>query len=162
MDVNALLADVLDDYEKLNASFADNDVLYRTYKDVIANLLFIDNRDDFIDFIAEQGSIEFKSFLLACAEEQEKCLAFGTFEIIEYDNINDFFGISINQISDQANDIDEMLCRLKQYNDNTRDTEHRLIVLLDEAYGDGTYYIFDVDLDIYAEQWTDASVRRIL
>ena len=54
--------------------------LYEQYSDVIAYLLFIEDKEDFLDFIDEQDEISEESFLLAFAYKNKICCSFGLYE----------------------------------------------------------------------------------
>ena len=109
--------------------------LFDRYPDVISYLLFIDKKEDYIDFL-EQSKLNEESFLLAYAYQNGICEAF---------LIND----------EDAED------RIEQYRRMSAESEKKHVVLFDSTYDDGNYYVFEVSEKEFEDKWNIGTVNRI-
>ena len=110
--------------------------LFDRYPDVISYLLFIDKKEDYIDFL-EQSNLNEESFLLAYAYQNGICEAF-----------------SINE--EDAED------RIEQYRRMSAESEKKHVVLFDYTYDDGNYYVFEVPEKEFEDEWNIGNVDRIV
>ena len=110
--------------------------LFDRYPDVISYLLFIDKKEDYIDFL-EQSKLNEESFLLAYAYQNGICEAF-----------------SINE--EDAED------RIEQCRRMSADSEKKHVVLFDYTYDDGNYYVFEVPEKEFEDEWNIGNVDRIV
>ena len=110
--------------------------LFDRYPDVISYLLFIDKKEDYIDFL-EQSNLNEESFLLAYAYQNGICEAF-----------------SINE--EDAED------RIEQCRRMSADSEKKHVVLFDYTYDDGNYYVFEVPEKEFEDEWNIGNVDRIV
>lgn len=110
--------------------------LFDRYPDVISYLLFIDKKEDYIDFL-EQSKLNEESFLLAYAYQNGICEAF-----------------SINE--EDAED------RIEQCRRMSADSEKKHVVLFDCTYDDGNYYVFEVPEKEFEDEWNIGNVDRIV
>ena len=102
---------------------------------MISYLLFIDKKEDYIDFL-EQSKLNEESFLLAYAYLNGICEAF-----------------SIN--NEDAED------RIEQYRRMSAESEKH-VILLDYTYDDGNYYVFEVSEKEFEDKWNIGTVNRIV
>jgi len=109
--------------------------LFDRYPDVISYLLFIDKKEDYIDFL-EQSKLNEESFLLAYAYMNGICEAF---------SIND----------EDAED------RVEQYRRMSSESEKH-VVLFDYTYDDGNYFVFEVSAKEFEDKWNIGTVNRIV
>ena len=110
--------------------------LFDRYPDVISYLLFIDKKEDYIDFL-EQSKLNEESFLLAYAYQNGICEAF-----------------SINE--EDAED------RIEQCRRMSADSEKKHVVLFDYTYDDGNYFVFEVSAKEFEDKWNIGTVNRIV
>lgn len=134
MDLYTLLENRELDTAFVKETFANGNciALYDRYPDVISYLLFIDKKEDYIDFL-EQSKLNEESFLLAYAYMNGICEAF---------SIND-------------EDAEE---RIEQYRRMSAESEKH-VILLDYTYDDGNYYVFEVSEKEFEDKW---NINRIV
>ena len=110
--------------------------LFDRYPNVISYLLFIDKKEDYIDFL-EQSKLNEESFLVAYAYQNGMCEAF---------SIND----------EDAED------RIEQYRRMSAESEKKHVVLFDYTYDDGNYYVFEVSENEFEDKWNIGTITRIV
>ena len=138
MDLYTLLENRELDTAFVKETFANDNciALYDRYPDVISYLLFIDKKEDYIDFL-EQSKLNEESFLLAYAYMNGICEVF-----------------SINNV-----DADD---RIEQYRRMSAESEKKHVVLFDYTYDDGNYYVFEVSEKEFEDKWNIGTVNRIV
>ena len=138
MDLYTLLENRELDTVFVKETFANGNciALYDRYPDVISYLLFIDKKEDYIDFL-EQSKLNEESFLLAYAYMNGICEAF---------SIND-------------EDAEE---RIEQYRRMSAESGKKHVVLFDYTYDDGNYYVFEVSEKEFEDKWNIGTVNRIV
>jgi len=138
MDLYTLLDKRRLDTSFVKEAFANGNYmnLFDRYQDVISYLLFIEKKEDFADFL-EQSKLNEESFLLAYAYLNGICEAF---------SIND-------------DDAEE---RIVQYMNMNTDSDKRFVVLFDYQYDDGNYYVFEVNIREFEEDWNIGAVKRVV
>ena len=138
MDLYTLLENRELDTAFVKETFANGNciALYDRYPDVISYLLFIDKKEDYIDFL-EQSKLNEESFLLAYAYQNGICEAF---------SIND----------EDAED------RIEQYRRMSAESDNNHVVLFDSTYDDGNYYVFEVSEKEFEDKWNIGTVNRIV
>ena len=137
MDLYTLLENRELDTAFVKETFANGNCieLFDRYPQVISYLLFIDKKEDYIDFL-EQSKLNEESFLLAYAYMNGICEAF---------SIND-------------GDAEE---RIEQYRRMSAESEKH-VILLDYTYDDGNYYVFEVSEKEFEDKWNIGTVNRIV
>ena len=138
MDLYTLLENRELDTAFVKETFANGNciALYDRYPDVISYLLFIDKKEDYIDFL-EQSKLNEDSFLLAYAYMNGICETF---------SIND-------------EDAEE---RIEQYRRMSAESGKKHVVLFDYTYDDGNYYVFEVSEKEFEDKWNIGTVNRIV
>lgn len=137
MDLYTLLENREIDTVFVKETFANGICIefFDRYPDVISYLLFIDKKEDYVDFL-EQSKLNEESFLLAYAYMNGICEAF---------SIND----------EDAED------RVEQYRRMGAESEKH-VILLDYTYDDGNYYVFEVSEKEFEDKWNIGTVNRIV
>ena len=137
----------------------DFDALYDEYADVIEQLLFLEEKEEFEDFISEEGQLEMEPFLFAYAACKKSCLSIGMYEEKVVELLRDFtkigFDVELN------NDAEKLVENIIHINEFLSNTGRKYIVFLDETYCEGCYYVFEVDVT-YDETWEGKLVERML
>lgn len=136
----------------------DFDTLYDEYADVIEQLLFLEKKEEFEDFISEEGQLEMEPFLFAYAACQKVCLSIGIYEENVAELLRDF--TEVGSDVELNNDAEKLVENITHINDFLRDTGRKYIVFLDETYCEGCYYVFAVDVT-YDETWGGQLVERM-
>ena len=138
IDLYTILEDRVLDAFLVKETFANGNYfeLFDRYPNVISYLLFIDKKEDYIDFL-EQSKLNEESFLLAYAYENGICEAF---------SIND----------EDAED------RIEQYRRMSAESEKKHVILFDYTYDDGNYYVFEVSEKEFEDKWNMGTVNRIV
>ena len=138
MDLYTLLENRELDTVFVKETFANGNCieLFDRYPDVISYLLFIDKKEDYIDFL-EQSKLNEESFLVAYAYQNGMCEAF---------SIND----------EDAED------RIEQYRRMSAESEKKHVVLFDYTYDDGNYYVFEVSENEFEDKWNIGTITRIV
>lgn len=137
----------------------DFDTLYDEYADVIAQLLFLQDKEEFEDFISEEGEVAFEPFLFAYAACRKVCLSIGMYEENVAELLRDF--TEVGSDVELGNDVEELVENITHINEFLSNTGRKYIVFLDETYCEGCYYVFAVDVT-YDETWDGQLVERIL
>jgi len=110
--------------------------LFDKYKEVIRYLLFIETKEDYMDFL-RQSELNEESFLLAFAYINNLCDVYS------------------------ANEEDENTI-VSLYKRKNMETEKRFVVLEDYRYDDGSFYVFEVSQEEFDDKWNLRSVNRII
>ena len=110
--------------------------LFDKYKEVIHYLLFIDTKEDYMDFLCHSELNE-ESFLLAFAYINNLCDVYS------------------------ANEEDKNTIILL-YKRKNMEAEKRYVVLEDYRYDDGSFYVFEVSQEEFDDRWNLQSVNRIV
>lgn len=137
----------------------DFDALYDEYADVIEQLLFLQDKEEFEDFISEEGEVEFEPFVFAYAACQKACLSIGMYEENVAELLRDF--TEVGSDVELSNDAEELVENITHINELLSNTGTKYIVFLDETYCEGCYYVFSIDATC-DEKWDGQLVERIL
>lgn len=137
----------------------DFDALYDEYADVIEQLLFLQDKEEFEDFINEEGQVELEPFLFAYAACKKACLSIGMYEENVAELLRNF--TEVGSDVELGNDAEELVENITHINEFLSNTGRKYIVFLDETYCEGCYYVFEVD-GTYDETWDGQLVERIL
>lgn len=137
----------------------DFDTLYDEYSDVIKQLLFLESKAEFEDFINEEGQVEMEPFLFAYATCQKACLGIGMYEENIIELLQNFAKVGSDvELSDDMEKLVENMVRLNECLSNTG---KKYIVFMDETYCEGCYYVFLIEA-ADEDKWDGALVERIL
>ena len=138
----------------------DFDTLYEEYADVISELLFLEDKEEFEDFIAEEGLLEMESFLFAYAGCRKVCLSVGMYEANVAGLLQNYTKIvSDVELSD---DVEELTENIKKLNAAIYTTGKKYIVFFDDTYCEGCYYVFAVEAKLEDDNWEGQLVERLI
>lgn len=165
MNIYSILENRLEELPVVTEHISKNDYekLYNKYSDVVEYLLFLETREEFFDFLNEQKEIKEESFLLALAYKKKLCCSFGIYEenigliLQEYIQENSHICVEFNGLDDN---IDLLVDSINKV--NVEDPLHKYIILLDDTYSEGCFYIFCVSTDESEEEWDSIYIKRLL
>ncbi|GLB29819.1 hypothetical protein LAD12857_17420 [Lacrimispora amygdalina] len=139
--------------------------IYNQYKEAVDELLFISNTNEFDDFINEQGELKEEPFLLEFAYKKGVCCNIGMYD----ENANDILSDYINRHSNinvnlhySYDEINHLKGDIININELIKNTNKRYLVLLDDTYCEGSYYIFIIDEKFDDKQWESHAIARII
>lgn len=167
MNVYSLLENKLRELPRIRESIAKMEYLklYEQYANVINNLLFLKTKKEFVDFINEQEEIEEESFLLALAYKKDLCCSFGMYEenigIILQKYVWENSQIRV-EFDEMNGNIDLLVDAINKVNISIESFLKKYIVLLDDTYCEGCFYIFYVTADESLEEWESIKIERLL
>ena len=167
MNVYSLLENRLEELTTIEKMIRNNEYekLYETYKDVLNVLLFIESREEFFDFITEQEELEQESFLLALASSRKICSCIGMYEDNVEEILQQYFqicGQSDYDLAELNENMDLLVETINKINQSTEGSKNKYMVLLDDTYCEGCFYIFYVTNDESSEDWDDKMIQRVL
>lgn len=143
------------------------DTIYNQYKEVVDEVLFISSMDEFNDFVNNE-EVEEEPFLLAFAYQKGVCCNIGMYDEnankILSDYVNECSHVNVD-LSDHSHSYDEIKFLKKDImniNQLIQNTNKKYIVLLDDVYCEGSYYIFMIDEESDDNQWKSQVIERII
>ncbi len=138
----------------------DFDTLYEENADVIFELLFLEKKEEFDDFINEEGNLELEPFLFAYASSKNVCLSVGMYEENVAELIRNYTKIDSDvELSDNVEELPE---DIEKINKGIKNAGKRYIVFFDDTYCEGCYYIFEVEVGNADDSWNGQMVNRII
>lgn len=167
MNVYSLLENKLGELPTVREYIVKNEYekLYEQYADVINYLLFLETEKEFIDFINEEKEMKEESFLLALAFKKGLCCSFGMYEenigIILQQYVQANSKISV-EFDDMNENIDTLVDSINKLNASIESSFKKYIILLDDTYCEGCFYIFCVSTDESMEDWESVEIERLL
>ena len=139
--------------------------LYEQYANVINDLLFLETKREFMNFISEQKELKEESFLLALAYKKGLCCSFGMYEenigiiLQQYLQTNSQICVEFDEMKWN---IDLLVDYINKVNASVECSLKRYIILLDDTYCEGCIYIFCVTDDESLEDWESIQIERLL
>lgn len=138
----------------------DFDALYEEYADVISELLFLESKEEFEDFINEEGNLEIEPFLFAYASSINICLSIGMYEENVAELIRNYTNIGMDvELSD---DVEAMTENIAKINKTINNSGKKYITFFDDTYCEGCYYIFKVEIGNADDNWDGEMVERLI
>lgn len=139
--------------------------LYEKYANVINDLLFLETKREFVDFINEQKELKEEPFLLALAYKKGLCCSFGMYEenigiiLQQYVQANSQINVEFDEVNEN---IDLLVDSIDKVNASIECSLKRYIILLDETYCEGCFYIFCVTAEESLKDWESIQIERLL
>lgn len=167
MNIYTLLEGKLDEIALIQSLFKNNDYIgiYEKYSDVLERFLFVESLDEFNDFIEEQGDIQPETFLLELASNLNMCCSIGMYESNAPDLVLDYLKSTtqINADKYECDDVHEFLMStLGEINRAICPEGMQYILLFDDTYCEGVFYIFYVSEKEALEEWLDTNIKRLI
>ncbi len=167
MDIFTLLEGKLDEMASVQSLIENNDYIsiYKKYGDVIKEFLFVESFDEFNDFIEEQSDLVAESFLLALASKRNVCCSIGMYESSVPELLQQYLQntsqITINNsISNDTHNF--LVTTLSEINQLICNDNKKYMLLFDDTYCEGVFYIFYISERGYREEWTDKKIERLV
>lgn len=167
MDIFTLLEGKLDEMVSVQSLIENNDYIsiYEKYGDVLKEFLFVESFDEFNDFIEEQSDLVAESFLLALASKKNVCCSIGMYESNVPELLQQYLQ-NTSQITMNNNICKDthnfLVTTLSEINQLICSCDKKYILLFDDTYCEGVYYVFYISERGYMEDWTDKQIERLV
>lgn len=162
MDIYSLLENRLDELDKIRELFTNKEYekLYKQYTEVINDLLYLQSEEEFYDFINNQTELVEEPFLLALSYKNNLCCGFGCYEDNIGCKLQEYIKITSNISVDVYDEIDQMMIVIDNINSINKTSKY--IVIIDDTYSEGSYYIYHIPSNESNDEWESKYTRRLL
>ena len=138
------------------------EALYDQCADVIKELLFLTDKEEFQDFLEEEGALEPEPFWFAYASHRKVCCSIGMYEENAADILAEYTKLKADvKLCKNYENAEDLVADIEKINTTVSDTGKLYIAFMDDTYCEGCYYIFAVDAEMVNERWDGECVERI-